>query len=149
MVYRLILILHNWMRWLVLLAGVWALIRAFSGWLTNRPWTGIDRRAGLLFGIAVDIQFLLGLPLAFLSRLVTAALGDLSAAMASATLRFFPAEHIPRMVLAVIIVHAGSAAARKASADRERHRWAAWPFSAATLPMIVAIPWWRPLLRGI
>jgi cytochrome c biogenesis factor len=149
MFYNLILIVHNWVRWLVLLAGAWALIRAFGGWLGNKPWSPADRQAGMLFGIAVDLQFLLGLLLAFVSPLVAAALGNLGAAMASETLRFFLAEHIPLMLLALIVIHAGSAFARKGSTDRDKHRRAALLYALGALFIVVAIPWWRPLLRGL
>lgn len=89
------------MRWAVLAVGLWALIRAVLGWLGGRAWSPPDRLAGMLFSIGVDNQLLIGLLLAFFSPLVRAAFTDPGAALRSAMLRFFVAEHIPAMVLAV------------------------------------------------
>ncbi|MCJ7512623.1 MAG: hypothetical protein MUO23_06590 [Anaerolineales bacterium] len=145
--YSFILILHNWMRWVVVLAGVYALVRAYSGLLSRRSWTPADKTAGTLFSVSVDIQFLLGLILTFLSPLVAAAMGNLPAAMQSDELRHILVEHIPLMLLAVVFVHLGAIGARRASDDRSRFRRAGLWFTLTVLILLVAIPWWRPLLR--
>ncbi|MDW8146680.1 MAG: hypothetical protein RMJ48_10345 [Roseiflexaceae bacterium] len=39
MLYLSVLTLHNLMRWVTLVAAIWALYRAYRGWLGARPWT--------------------------------------------------------------------------------------------------------------
>jgi hypothetical protein len=145
--YSLTLILHNSMRWVVVLAGIYALVRAYWGWLGKRPWTPADKTAASVFSTSVDIQFLLGLILAFTSPLVAAGLANMAGAMQSDELRRILVGHIPLMIVAVVFVHVGVVGARRASEDRGRFRRAALWYSLAALVLLVAIPWWRPLLR--
>jgi CDP-diglyceride synthetase len=147
--YGVLLAIHNLLRWFVLLAGVLALLRAVVGLLAKRPWSQADRRAGMFYTISLDLQFLAGLILTFTSPLVRAALANLSAALSMSDLRFFPFEHIPFMVLAVFLAHAGSSQARKAKEASGQHRRAALWYGLSLLVILVAIPWWRPLLRGL
>ena len=45
--YNLALLLHNFTRWLVLLALAWALYQSWSGWIRQREWSANDQRAAL------------------------------------------------------------------------------------------------------
>jgi cytochrome c biogenesis factor len=148
-VYTVILDAHGLLRWIVLVAAAWALFRAYRGWLTSTPWVGADRRAGLVFSSVLDLQVLMGVALAFVSPLIQNALFGLKAAMDAPHLRFFLVEHIPLMLVALVLVHAGSGTARRATDARLKHQRAALMYTLATLAMIVAIPWWRPILPGL
>ncbi len=147
MFYTIVLVLHNLLRWVVVLTAAWALVRAWSGWLGKRPWTTADRRAGTFFGISLDVQFLLGLILAFISPILRAAYGDLGSLAMQDPFRFFLIEHMPVMIGAVVLAHIGAAVARKAADDTGKHRRAAIWFTLAALAIVLAIPWFRPLLR--
>ncbi len=147
--YTFILEVHGLLRWIVLAAAAWALFRAYRGWLTSTPWASADRRAGLVFSSALDLQVLLGIALAFVSPLVQNALFGLRAAMNAPHLRFFLVEHIPLMLVALVLVHVGSRIARRTTDERMRYRRAALMYTLATLAMIIAIPWWRPILPGL
>jgi hypothetical protein len=145
--YTVVLVLHNLLRWVVVLTAAWALMRAWSGWLGKRPWSKADRQAGAFFGISLDVQLLLGLILAFISPILRAAYGDLGSLAMQDPFRFFLIEHMPVMVAAVFLVHIGTAAARKGADDTAKHRRAAIWFTLAALAIAIAIPWFRPLLR--
>jgi hypothetical protein len=147
--YDFFLILHNLIRWLVLLAAAWALFRAYVGWLGKRAWTPRDRQAGMLFSIAYDIQLLFGIVLAFISPLVRTALRDFSVIMQVDDLRRIVVEHVPLMLISLVIVHATSMIARRASEDTAKHRIAALGYSLAIVVVLIAIPWGKPLLRGL
>jgi hypothetical protein len=134
-------------RWVVLLTAAWALVRAWSGWLGKRAWTPADRRAGMFFGISLDLQFLLGLILAFISPILQAAYADLGSLALQDPFRFFLTEHMPVMIAAVVLAHVGTSAARKAADDTGKHRRAAIWFTLVALAIALAIPWFRPLLR--
>jgi hypothetical protein len=145
--YPLLLMLHNWVRWLVVLFGLYALLRAYRGFFGRRVWTPADRQAGMLFSISLDVQLLIGLLLTLVSPLMAAALGNMAGAMQSDELRGILVEHIPLMVVAVVFVHIGTLGARRAADDRRRFfRSVIW-FSLTALVLLAAIPWWRPLLR--
>jgi hypothetical protein len=74
-------------------------------------------------------------------------MANMQAAMQSDELRRILVEHIPLMLLAVVFVHIGTLGARRAGDDRGRFRRSALWFTLTALVLLVAIPWWRPLLR--
>ena len=147
MVFRWLLSIHNIFRWVVILALLWGLYRAYSGWLGKKPWSALDRRAGMLLTIAYDIQFLLGLILAFISPIVASAFSNLNAAMQVKELRFFAVEHMPMMFLALIFGHVTSVVSRRAGSEMRKHRHAAIGFTLVAIITVAATPWFRPLLR--
>ena len=142
------LVLHNVLRWIVVVAGLLAAGRAIIGWRSGREWTRLDDRLGLLYTVSFDIQVLLGIVMyLFLSPTTTGNFSDLGAAMGNAGVRFYLVEHSVAMLLALGLAHAGRAAARGAHAMSTRHRRAAIFFSISVLLILAFIPWERPLLR--
>ena len=138
---------HNLFRWLVLAAAVYAIVRAWRGWLGRAPWTAADAAAGKLFTQVMNVQFLLGLLLyAWLSPVTRQAFADFGAAMRSAPLRYYAVEHLLAMIAAVALVHVGVARSRKATPDVAKHKAAALFFTIATVVMLSRIPWDRPLV---
>lgn len=146
--YPQLIVFHSVFRWLVLLAAVVAIFLALSGWSGIEPAKPSLMRASLLYVIAIDLEFLVGLLLYFGASPITRdALSNLSEAMKSQQSRFFTVEHTLMMLLAVICAHIGGAVARKAAAARTKYRGAAIAYTISLLLMLGGIPWWRPLLR--
>jgi hypothetical protein len=152
MLYAIVLTIHSWLRWIVLLAGITAFIRSASGASRGTPWTRADDRAGFWFSILLDVQVLVGLVLyVFLSPFTHAAFGNLGDAMRNSGLRFWAVEHTTGMIIAIGLVHIGRARLRKAD-ERRRHRIASIFYGLALVAMAISIPWpgthaARPLLR--
>jgi len=152
MVYAALLTIHSWLRWLVLLAGITAFVRAAVGASGRKPWTPSDDRAGFWFVTSLDIQALLGIIMyAFLSPLTHAAFADIGAAMKDSVLRFWIVEHTFGMIVGLAFAHVGRVRARKTDSLR-RHRVVAIFFGLALVAILAAIPWpgmpaGRPLLR--
>ena len=145
--YPILLGLHNITRWLVLIVGILAIVRAFMGWSGKRPWTGLDNSAGLFFTISMDVQLLLGLLLyGVFSPITTGAFADFGAAMSNPDARFWLVEHIFMMVLAVILAHVRRSLAKKAPTDVAKHKRAAIFFTLALIVVLAGIPWFRPML---
>src|SRR5438132_9902041 len=150
--YTFVLLLHSWIRWAALVAGVGATLAAFTD---SRGIAGSDKtdRWGLALMMALDLQLLLGLLLYLvLSPFTTEAMKNFGAAMRDPGLRFWAVEHITMMFVAVILVHVGRVLARKAKTPGARRTRLLVCFGLATLAMIVAIPWpgmanGRPLFR--
>lgn len=140
--YAIFLPLHSIVRWLVVITALLAIGRALSGLLGKRPWTGFDRTVGQWFTITMDSQVLIGLILYFfLSPITTAALQNFGGAMSNPSVRYFAVEHIVLMMIAVALVHVGSARVKKAGSDLAKHRNAAIWYGLATLLTLAAIPW--------
>jgi hypothetical protein len=152
MLYAVVLLIHSYLRWVVILAGVLAFGRAVSGSSGRKPWTPADDRAGFWFVTAVDLQMLLGIFLyGFLSPFTRQAFGDFGAAMKDPTQRFWAVEHIVGMLIGLALVHVGRVRTRRTDSLR-RHKVAAIFFGLALVAILVSIPWpgmpaGRPLLR--
>ncbi len=145
MLHAIVLHAHNLMRWVILVAGVAALVAAVRGLPGTRPYA-TARRIGVAFTAALHLQLLLGLALFFTSPFVDAAMRDMRATMADAPTRFFIAEHPTVMVAAVILATIGGIVAKNAADDAARHR-KALVFLAVTMAMLLwGIPWQRPLI---
>jgi uncharacterized membrane protein len=147
--YPIVLALHNIVRWLVLILGVVAVLRAFVGWFGKREWTEIDRKIGSYVSITIDIQILLGLILYFISPLTKLALSNFGTAMQVVELRFFTLEHVFYMLLALLFAHLGSILPKRAAEAIAKHKWAAIFFSLTVLFILLGIPWGRPLFPGL
>jgi len=148
--YPFILAVHNIVRWVALILAILAVVRAFLGWFGKRDWTDRDRKIGIFFTSAMDIQLLLGLLLYFVfSPLTTSALRDFGAAMGIDNQRFFAVEHAVFMVLAVVFAHLGSAFSKRATDPMKKHRIAAIWFGLSLIIILLGMPWMRPLLPGL
>lgn len=144
--YDLVLILHNLLRWLVVASAVWVLLVSFQG-LRSRTYERPARTAGRVFVSAMDTQLLLGILLYLVSPLIRGALADLGAAVQASPTRFFLLEHTLAMIVAVVLAHVGNARVRRTSEPVAKHRQALLWYGLSFLAVLLAIPWWRPLLR--
>ena len=150
--YTLVLILHSWLRWVALGAGV-AAIGASVGDRGDTSAGGSAERWGLIFMIVLDLQMLFGLLLYLvLSPFTTEAMRDFGAAMRSPGLRFFAVEHLVLMFAAVILAHVGRLLARKAPTPEARRTRRLICYALAMVVMLLGIPWpgtpaGRPLFR--
>lgn len=141
-IYEIVRILHNLVRWAVLIFGVLAAGRALIGWFGRRGWLALDDRLGLFFTISLDIQALLGLLLYFvLSPITTENLSRFGEAMGNASIRFYLVEHSLAMLVALVLAHIGRSRAQKAPNPIARHRAAAIFYTLAILLIIALIPW--------
>jgi hypothetical protein len=148
--YSVILLLHSWLRWLALGAGVAATVGAFgSGGEALRR----AERWGLIFMIALDVQLLLGLLLyGALSPFTSQAMQDFGGAMRDPMLRFWAVEHFTMMLGAAIVVHIGRVLARSTPDAGKKRKRLLIGFAVAMLLVLAGIPWpWmavgRPLFR--
>ena len=139
--YSLVLVLHSWLRWAALVAGIGATLAALTGRQSVSQPDNSDRW-GLAFLISMDLQFLIGLLLYFvLSPTMAAIRQDFGAAMRDPAARFWAVEHLSTMLVAVIMVHVGRVLARKASTPGAKRSRLLICFAIATIAMLAAIPW--------
>ena len=148
--YTLVLIVHSWLRWGAIFAG----LLAFRSLASKRPDTaGAGERWTLFFMIALDVQMLLGLLLYFaLSPNMAAILDNFAGAMRDPAARFWAVEHIGTMFAAVVAVHVGRVLARKAPTPEARRGRLLIAVALAVILVLIATPWpgfanGRPLFR--
>ncbi|OFW22450.1 MAG: hypothetical protein A3H97_02350 [Acidobacteria bacterium RIFCSPLOWO2_02_FULL_65_29] len=144
----MVLVLHSWLRWFAILAGLGATVTALSTSASDR-----SEKSGLLFMIAMDLQLLLGALLyGFLSPYTTGAFQDFGAAMRDPIARFWAVEHLTMMLAAVVFAHLGRILARKAATPAARRTRLLVCFGLSTVLMLAGTPWpgmpaGRPLFR--
>jgi hypothetical protein len=148
--YRWVLILHSDWRWVVLLAGLYTLVNALAGLSGERPWATHGAKAARFFGIALDIQVLMGAALfLLLSPLTTVVLSSAGMRLPRGSQAFFfVAIHPAVMFAAFIAVHISSVLVRRARNDAAHHRRALIFYGITWLAVLAAVPWGlRPWLR--
>jgi hypothetical protein len=147
--YTYILIAHSLWRWVVILAGLAAIGSAWRGSTLRAPWAAGARRFGRLFGIAVDIQFLMGASLYLvLSPLTNVTLSLADSLPQGSDLRFFGVYHGIIMTIVLLDVHISAILIRRGKTDAAKHRRSVLLYGQTLLAILCAIPWWRPLLRA-
>jgi hypothetical protein len=147
--YGFTLAVHNILRWIILILGIAAVVRAYWGWFVERDWTPTDRKIGSYFTISLDVQLLIGLLLYFvLSPIVSNNLGNFMALFADRFFRFFAFEHLLLMIIAVVLAHVGAVTSRRAVQTTFKHRRAAIWFTLSLIAILLGMPWFRPLLPG-
>lgn len=152
--YSLTLLIHSWLRW-VLVALLAALVyKSLRGWKRNTEYTRSDNTLRLVTVLGFDLQVLVGLYLYFfLSPVVKAAFEPGSHFMKDAQLRFYAMEHIFLMSVALIILHTGNFLAKKAQTSQLKHKRIAITIILVFLSVLASIPWpflpyGRVLFRG-
>lgn len=139
---------HNLLRWVVLFAGVFAIIKAVGGLSGDKPYAA-TRRATAMFMGSVHLNLLLGLLLFLFSPTVKASMRDMAATMADNDLRFIIAEHPTLMVLAAILVTFGSIFSKGRATDQARHKAAAIFMTITFVVILAGIPWQRAIFPGM
>jgi hypothetical protein len=151
--YPWTLLIHSWLRWVVILLGAAVVIRAIAGAIGRRPWGPTDDRIVFAFMRSLDIQILIGLVLYFLLSPITRwALGHFGEAMGISGTRYFAVEHVFGIVVGLVLAHRGQSRIKSVSDPVAKQRVAAVFFVLALLAILVSIPWpgtpnARPLFR--
>ncbi len=139
--YPIVLFLHSWVRWLVLLSGVGALATFWRGALAEQRFAVAESRAMRLFLGVLDTQVLLGSLLYFVfSPLGLPRAGDFSMVMKNTVLRYFAVEHWFGMLMALVAAHGLWVWAKRGPVERRRTR-ALWAVGVTLLLIVAMIPW--------
>lgn len=127
-----VLILHSWVRWIAILGGVLATVTALTSSADPK-----SNRFGLLFTIALDVQFLFGL----LLLVTSTAFSNMGETMKDPTARFYAVEHPTMMIAAIALAHMGRVFARKAATPASGRTKSIIFFGLATLLLLAGTPW--------
>lgn len=140
--YETTLTVHSILRLAVLVLVGIAFLRAVHGAATGRMWGSGDRTSALVATIALDVQLLLGLVLHLaLSPVTKNAMSNMGAAMKDPEMRRWTVEHPTLMLVAIVLVHVGSALRKRCESDVLRHRWTAITLGAALALILIGMPW--------
>jgi hypothetical protein len=149
--YSLVLVLHSWIRWMALVAGVGVTLAALRGKVQGD--SSIADRWAMAAMMGLDVQMLLGLILYLgLSPNMREILNHFGDSMRRADTRFWAVEHITTMIVAVALSHVGRVLARRAATPGAKRTRLLVTFGVATVLMLLGMPWpgrpgGRPLFR--
>lgn len=118
---------HSIFRWVVLLTAALAIAVAVMSATGTRRWGVLGDRSSLIFTIAMDIQFLIGLLVWVLERRWEA----------DVALGWF---HPLAMLGAVALAHVGRTRADRNATSTDKGRQAAIFFTASLVVILIAIP---------
>lgn len=139
LMYSLLLTLHSWGRWAVLLGLLLALARAYWGWLGSRPFAPFDDAVRHTAATVAHVQLALGYGLYFSSPVVRSF--HWHRAVPGSAALFFGLQHVAVMTGAVLVLTVGSALAKRRPTASAKFRTMTLWFSAALLLIFLAIPW--------
>ncbi|SDL65279.1 hypothetical protein SAMN05421823_107163 [Catalinimonas alkaloidigena] len=139
--YSILLTLHSFVRWLVLISLLLAIVRGYRGWLAHQPFSRRDNALRHWTATVAHVQLILGIGLYFISPLVAYFLDHFQAAMQQREIRFFGMEHSSMMLLGIVLITVGSMRAKRAATDRQRFKTMALWYTAGLLVILSSIPW--------
>ncbi|MDP9075925.1 MAG: hypothetical protein M3O71_00745 [Bacteroidota bacterium] len=146
--YLFILALHSLVRWFVLISLLFAIYRAYRGWLFNKSFSKFDNSVRLVTATIAHIQLTIGGCLYFISPIVSYFLQNFHEAVHERQIRFFGMEHVTMMLIAITLITIGSAKAKRKLTDREKFKCMAIWFTIALLVILSSIPWsFSPLIN--
>jgi hypothetical protein len=147
--YTVLLDLHSFLRWIILVLLLTALWKSYRGMVSGRPFTAGDKKTGLFLMIAAHITLLIGIyqwaagPWG-LQNIENMGFG---AVMKDRVFRFYAVEHLTGMLIAIILITIGRGVGKKDIPDVVKHKKTFWFFLVALLIILVSIPW--PFRAGI
>lgn len=134
---------HSYIRWLVLLGGILALVLPYIS--NSESVTKKDKLPALFFMIICDIQLVIGLALYFKysGYGVSAFDSGVGNVMKNADLRKIAVEHFALMIIAFTFVHIGYAKIKKTTEISRLKRISLIFFGIALVLILAAVPWNR------
>lgn len=142
--YNIFLTVHSYLRWVVLILALAAIVKGLIGLSSKSKFVEGDRKVGLFFMISCHTQLLIGLILyVFLSPITQSAFQDFGAAMKNAGLRFFAVEHILTNIIAVVLVTIGHSKNKKGISSASKHKNAVIFYGLGLIFILSRIPWDR------
>jgi uncharacterized membrane protein len=151
--YAFILALHSLIRWFVLASLIFALYRAYGGWLLKKTYSKIDDRVRIITANIAHIQLTIGIWLYFISPIANYFISHFKEAVHERQIRFFGMEHITMMLIGITLITIASAKAKRKITDHEKFKTMAIWLTIALLVILSSIPWSfsplisRPLFR--
>jgi hypothetical protein len=140
--YDVLLYVHSWLRWVIILAGVGAIVLSLSAWFRNQGLTKRGRAFGGAFIGSLHLELIIGLILYFVySEVVVIGKQPMGAVMKDSMLRYWNVEHITTMIVVVLIAQVGFSTAKRAKRPGKGSGRAALFYTLAMLLILVTVPW--------
>ncbi len=152
MFYQIVLIAHSWIRWLVLITLVFAIYRAFKGWIAAGEFRKVDGLSRTLASLAVRIETGVGILLYVVSPITRYFISNIREASGIPQVAMFGWMHPVGMIIAIALIETGGARSKKATEDYKKFARVDIFYVIALIIILLNIPWpfspaSRPLFR--
>jgi len=151
-----LVLLHSYLRWLLLVLLLASIIKSYSGFSSKKTLAAGDKKLFLFTMISAHITLLVGLYLILFGRFgfITYTPPAGTKVMKDSFLRFFWVEHPVMMLIAITLITIGRGQVKKSIPDAVKYKKAFWFFLIALIVILAAIPWPgrvdnRPLFPGM
>ncbi|UBM60855.1 hypothetical protein LAG90_09430 [Marinilongibacter aquaticus] len=134
---QIILTIHHYLAFVVVILLAWAAINGFSGTKGDKIWEEKYRKVNLFALIATHTMFLLGLILIVLAL----SNADMASIMKNAAARKAYVEHPAVGILAAILVTIGNAKSKKTIGNGKRFKATFVYFGLALLLILTRLPY--------
>lgn len=139
--YIILLTIHSFVRWLVLISLLFAIYHSYSSWFTGKAFLKFDETVRLITATTAHIQLGVGICLYFISPIIDYFLHRYKDAVKVREIRFFGMEHSLMMLIAITIISIGSVKVKNKNGDNEKFRTMAIWFTIGLLVILLSIPW--------
>ncbi|KAF0201861.1 MAG: hypothetical protein FD170_2352 [Bacteroidetes bacterium] len=139
--YNFTLILHSWNRWIILIAGLLAVILAILALVKKQEYSKTNKVTSLVFISSLHFQLVIGILLYFvLSPITLEALSNFGAAMKNSDVRYWAVEHSFVNIIAIIVAQVGSILVRRKSSSSAKHKATLIWFGISFILILAMIP---------
>jgi hypothetical protein len=142
--YTGLLHLHSFLRWVILVLLVIAILTSLAGMIGKKPFTAGQKKTALFLMISAHIQLLVGLYEWIFGPWGVKRLGDIGTDRIA---RFYGVEHITGMIIAIVLITIGRGVTKKNITDAAKQSRTFWLFLLALVIIFASIPW--PFREGI
>ncbi len=133
--------IHSYWSYIVLGVLVIAILNAFIGRFSDKPFTIKDLRISLFALIVTHIQLLIGLTLYFVSPRFSAWQEGMGAIMGDSTLRLYLIEHPVTNILAVVLITMGWSMHKRQTKSRKRFMRIGLFYLMGLVLLLSRFPW--------
>lgn len=134
--YSIIKHLHSGIRWLLLIALIWAIYDAYNKWKSSIAYNKEHSRPSFLAFVLAHTQLLIGIILFFITPRITQSEGM----MKDKVMRFFAVEHPTMMLIALGLITIGYLQAKR-NQNGLAFKKIFWYYLIALIIILVSIPW--------
>lgn len=139
--YQTFLYFHSIVRWLVLLSLIFAIYRAYIGYISKTIFTKTDNSIRHWTATIVHTQLVIGIILYTQSPISKYFWNNFNDSIQNLDTTFFGLIHLLLMLTAIVFITIGSALAKRKTTDKEKFKTMLVWFSICLIIIIIAIPW--------
>ncbi|RYE23433.1 MAG: hypothetical protein EOP51_10480 [Sphingobacteriales bacterium] len=132
---------HSLLRWLLFIALVASLIRAWTSYRKKRPFSYIDNSIRHWTATLAHMQLVFGIILYSQSPIVKYFWQHKKEGFVDVPTTFFGLVHMLLMLMAIVLITIGSSLAKRKPTDADKHRTVLLWYTIALCVIFVAIPW--------